>query len=615
MTQRVPALPGLPSEGRPARRQPASAHREPDGPRPHPLPHVFFRSVVDLRDGSVFAQEASVHDVTVLATRQTMSPLEAEATEPTLPHVDRRSTEIVLARWAELPDARRILINMSADAFVDAMRKDSQGWLMQALAALDIAADRLLIEITGPGRPWDSVVLNDAVKALRAAGGRLSLGDEGAGHASFRSWCELEPDYVRIGKQWITDVAVDPRKRTIVRGICEVAAEFGTQLIAEGIDANADLQVVLSLGIPYGQGEHVVRKAHSRNITSPPAGRARDLEAGADLASVDSGWRRPAALQNFALIQAPVLTWRTTNDEVAAMFQGSPQLHALAVVEDARPVALIPRQQFMDQYARLYFREVHGRKACLDSANPAPCVIERDASIEALASVLTSSDQRYLSEGFIVTEKGRYVGLGTGDQLVRVVTETRLEAARHANPLTFLPGNIPVSLHIDRLLAAGVAFVACHADLDNFKPFNDRYGFARGDEMIRLTARLILSHCDSHRDFVGHLGGDDFVIVFQSVDWQARCEAIIQIFQKEACALLDEDARIAGGFDAQDRHGVRRFFPCTTISMGAVVAAPGIYQRAEEVAMDAATAKHDAKLSPSGIAVCFAGAGDVARVR
>lgn len=607
MTQRPPALP---AEGRLARRPPAHAHDKRDGgAHPQQLTQALFRSVADLRDGSVFAHEASVHQISAFATHPSMPLLEANTTESPLPQVDRRATEIVLERWSALPEARRVLVNMSADAFVDSMRKDLQGWLMQALATLDISADRLIIEITGPGRPWDGAVLSDAVTMFRAAGGRLSLGDEGVGHASFRSWYELEPDYVRIGKQWIAGIAIDPRKRTIVRGICEVAAEFDTQLIAEGVDAHADLQVVLRLGIPYGQGQQVAQKADRRSITSSPTGRASDHEVGAALVSVDSGWRRPAALQNFAVIQAPVLTRRTTHDEVAVMFQRHPELHALAVVEDTRPVGLIPRQQFMDQYARLYFREVHGRKACLDSANPTPCVIERDAPIETLAGVLTSSDQRYLSEGFIVTDNSQYVGLGTGDQLVRVVTETRLEAARHANPLTFLPGNIPVSLHIDRLIAGGVAFVACHADLDNFKPFNDQYGFSRGDEMIRLTARLILAHCDSQRDFVGHLGGDDFVIIFQSLDWQARCEAIIANFQEEACALLDEDARIAGGFEAQDRHGVQRFFPCTTISIGAVVAPPGIYQRAEEVAADAATAKHDAKLSPSGIAVCFATAG------
>jgi hypothetical protein len=84
----------------------------------------------------------------------------------------------------------------------------------------------------------------------------------------------------------------------------------------------------------------------------------------------------------------------------------------------------------MDHYATLYFREVFGKKSCMQYANPAPRLIERNHDIDELIGILTSQDQRYLSDGFIVTENGRYIGLGTGDQLVRSVTELRLEAAR-----------------------------------------------------------------------------------------------------------------------------------------------------------------------------------------
>ena len=118
-------------------------------------------------------------------------------------------------------------------------------------------------------------------------------------------------------------------------------------------------------------------------------------------------------------------------------------------------------------------------------------------------------------DGFIVTENGPYVGLGTGDQLVRSVTEARIEAARHANPLTFLPGNISISQHIERLLKKQVHFVACYADLNHFKPYNGYYGYWRGDEMIRLMARLAMEQCDTQRDFLGHVGGTG----------QARCQA------------------------------------------------------------------------------------------
>jgi diguanylate cyclase (GGDEF)-like protein len=160
-----------------------------------------------------------------------------------------------------------------------------------------------------------------------------------------------------------------------------------------------------------------------------------------------------------------------------------------------------------------------------------------------LMGILTSQDQRYLSDGYIVTDNGRYIGLGTGDQLVRAVTETRIEAARHANPLTFLPGNIPISLHMQRLLDNGTEFVACYADLNHFKPFNDHYGYWRGDQMIRLVARLATMHCDARRDFVGHVGGDDFMLIFQSDDWLLRCQAIADAFAHEARLLYDESAR------------------------------------------------------------------------
>jgi GGDEF domain-containing protein len=174
----------------------------------------------------------------------------------------------------------------------------------------------------------------------------------------------------------------------------------------------------------------------------------------------------------------------------------------------------------------------------------------------------------------VVTDNGRYVGLGAGEQLVRVVTEARIEAARHGNPLTFLPGNIPITEHIARLLRSGGSFVACYCDLNDFKPFNDHYGYWRGDEMIRLVARTLVSQCDPRRDFIGHVGGDDFVVLFQSDDWHARCTRIVSVFNAGSQRLCDEQALERGGIDSEDRHGVARFFPYTTLSIGAVPISP-----------------------------------------
>jgi diguanylate cyclase (GGDEF)-like protein len=169
--------------------------------------------------------------------------------------------------------------------------------------------------------------------------------------------------------------------------------------------------------------------------------------------------------------------------------------------------------------------------------------------------------------------------------------------------LTFLPGNIPISEHIGRLLDSGGQFVACYGDLNDFKPYNDHYGYWRGDEMIRLVARTLVSHCDPRRDFVGHVGGDDFVVLFQSNDWMDRCEKVIAVFNANARNLFDEAALSRGGIEAEDRHGVRRFFAFTTLSIGAVPVTPGTFRRPEDVATAAAAAKHKAKISSQGLIV------------
>jgi len=152
-------------------------------------------------------------------------------------------------------------------------------------------------------------------------------------------------------------------------------------------------------------------------------------------------------LRGVDIAMAPALTPRSSNDDAAQLFHSKPELHAIAVVDVQRPVAIIGRAQFLNEYTKPYYRELWGKKSCMKNANDRPRLIERDHNVDELLGILTSEDQRYLTEGFIVVNNGRYVGLGTGDQLVRSVTEVRIEAARHANPLTFLPGNIPISQH------------------------------------------------------------------------------------------------------------------------------------------------------------------------
>src|SRR5262249_46978925 len=145
---------------------------------------------------------------------------------------------------------------------------------------------------------------------------------------------------------------------------------------------------------------------------------------------------------------------------------------------------------FIELFVRPYYRELHGRKPCTMYMEPQPLVVDRKVTIQQLSQLLVESDQRHLSQGFIIIDDGRYAGFGTSGDLIREVTRLQMEAARYANPLTMLPGNVPINEHIERLLDAKVGFTAAYCDLNHFKAFNDAYGYSMGDEMIKLTANV-----------------------------------------------------------------------------------------------------------------------------
>lgn len=560
-----------------------------------------FQPLADLREGSVYAHEALIRGPQGSPLHMPDQLLAFAERERILLDFELVCVFTALEQWGRQMAAGRLFVNISADALVHGVARVGAHRLGDAVRGLGLSARMLVLEITEHERVTDMPQLRQAIKAVHACGARLALDDFGDGRSSLRLWSEVKPDFVKIDKYFIRDISEHPENLQMLQAIKGIADVFGTTLIAEGIETADDLRALRDLDIPYGQGWLLGRPSPiAQPAVMDTALKVMQDRRVAVLPHLGQT-ARPGILRSLLVVQAPTASPATSNDAVAAMFHEHTDLHALAVVDGTRPVALINRQQFMNHYATLYFREVHGRKPCLAFANPAPRVVELDCDVDQLVGILTSQDQRYLNDGYIVTDNGRYLGLGTGDQLVRAVTETRIEAARHANPLTFLPGNIPISLHIQRLLDSGTEFVACYADLNNFKPFNDHYGYWRGDQMIRLVARLATAHCDARRDFVGHVGGDDFMLIFQSSNWLQRCKNIVDEFAREAVTLFDDSARLAGGIHAEDRHGVQRFFPCTTLAIGAVRIMPGRFRHAEEVANLAAVAKHEAKQASTGV--------------
>lgn len=172
---------------------------------------------------------------------------------------------------------------------------------------------------------------------------------------------------------------------------------------------------------------------------------------------------------------------------------------------------------------------------------------------------------------------------------------------RRISPLTGLPGNVQIQTEMKKRLLNKETFAILYFDLDNFKAYNDVYGFSNGDEIIKFTARTISKHVHQIQDsdnFIGHIGGDDFVAIIGQTDYDKVCQEIIQEFDKYAVDFYNEDDVERGYVEVANRRGIIEQFPLTTISIAVLEVDSKIYKTTLEIGEVAGQIKHQAKRVP-----------------
>ena len=177
-----------------------------------------------------------------------------------------------------------------------------------------------------------------------------------------------------------------------------------------------------------------------------------------------------------------------------------------------------------------------------------------------------------------------------------------LSINRTISPLTGLPGNVQIHAELKKRISNKGEFSVLYLDLDNFKAYNDVYGFLKGDEIIKFTARTISKHVHngtSTNCFVGHIGGDDFVaIVDGNEDYESICQNIIIEFDTKVLDYFNEVDRERGYVEVPNRRNIIEQFPLTSISVGVVVAYNGRFKNTLEIGEVGAQVKHLAKMTP-----------------
>ncbi len=548
---------------------------------------VIFQPLIDLANSNIVGYEGQIRGPSDDLLHSPVRLYRLAKQSGKLLDLENLCHQLIVDSFVEQKLQGILFLRLNVDVFLEHKFKEIQA--IQTVEKAGIDPQRVVITLC-VHESYDASNHNFLLKIISRyteLGYKVALEDHGEIFSMLQSQPEIYPSCVKINRYLIQDIDKDPIKVQLIKSLLEKAGSSGFITLAEGIETRGELLLARELGISLGQGCFIARPSKNPSRVTP-------REVSNILIAHDRKSSRPHNSIDGILEKAPSFSLEKNNEQVFQVFEKNPQLSVVAVTNNKVPIGLINRSVFINRYARPYQRELYGKKSCSTFMDPEPLIVDRNISIQAL-SCLLAEDQRHVSLGFIFTENGHYLGVGTSQNLIHEITEMQIQSARYANPLTGLPGNAPIDDQIDKLLANEEPFCVCYFDLDNFKPFNDVYGFSMGDALIQMTAKVISEQCDPEIDFVGHIGGDDFIALFHSPDWEARCRTMLEKFGMDVMSFFNPLDVDRGGYVTENRRGEKEFHNLTTLSVGAVPVKPKVFKSHRDIAVVAAESKKMAK--------------------
>lgn len=553
--------------------------------------HSLFQPIVSLSERRILGYEALTRGPSNSSLHSPIPLFAVARQNGRLNELELISRQNACRCFSEQQLPGKLFLNVSPESLLEANHQP--GRTLQLLQTYGIQPSQVVIELTEQAPIEDFSLLDKALHHYRAMGFSIALDDLGAGYSSLRMWSELRPDYVKIDRHFIDGIDQDAVKREFVGSILQMAKASRAQVIAEGIERPEELSVLAEMGVDLLQGYLLCRPQEK-----PPT-EAQSILPRLQLptpALIDEGRN----LSDLLITQTAVYAEQTIG-EVLEAFRAQANLNSLVVLNpEQQPIGIVHRHSLTEALLKPFATDLLARKPISRLMNHDFLCVELEQSLQQVSRLLTSRARQRIEEDFVITRKGRYHGLGRVIDVLKLITELKIQQARYANPLTLLPGNVPIQQCLSRLLEQEREAVICYVDIDNFKPFNDIYGYAKGDEVLLCLAQCLGERVDASRDFVGHIGGDDFMLVLGSEDWRKRLNFLLEDFQSQCRRFYRAEHLAAGCFTAHNRKGQREDFGLLSLSLGVVhLRAPACAQLdADQLAGLASDAKRHAKAVP-----------------
>ncbi|MBI5592684.1 MAG: EAL domain-containing protein [Deltaproteobacteria bacterium] len=526
-----------------------------------------FQPIVNIHSGVCYGYEALLRNHEAAGFSSINELFDTAYNDQVLHAVDLYLREKAITKFTQLEWKNQVKLFFNLDNRVLSSADYKPGNTLNQLKFSNLTQDAFCFEISERHELSHNQAVSDVLNNYRSQGFKIAVDDCGAGFAGLKLLYYIRPDFVKIDRFFIQDITDDLNKRIFVASMVNLAHILGSVVIAEGVETKKEYYSCRNIGCDLIQGYLVQR----------PTVDIGQLQFRYDhimALSEEEQRKDKSGDKNLIDMQMeyidPVLSCSNVFDVFEKFKTRQHHTFFPVVNNNNEPLGIISDKSFKDYTFSRFGSQLLQNPSIGKSLNRFITrfpITDIHTPVEKILEIYTQNEN---IEGIIIVDNLKYKGFLNARSLLKVLNEKNLAIARDQNPLTKLPGNTLIHKYVsEAMLETGIPHYLVYFDFDNFKPYNDTYGFRQGDRVIMLFSEILKSRAQNLYGFAGHIGGDDFFMGVKDMELKkvyAKVQKLVKRFKNDVSSFYDSEAIEKGCIMARDREGRKVCFPLLTVS-------------------------------------------------
>lgn len=557
---------------------------------------TLFQPIISLKNGEVIGYESLSRGPKNSNFYSPLSLIKIAEEENKLWELELLFRKKAIEKAYSLDKNKLLFINVDPNIIKNS--KFEKEFTSCYLEKYNISPQSIIFEITERTAIEDYKKFSSILKNYTDKGYRIAIDDTGSGYSGLKTILEIKPNYIKLDIDLIKNINKDSFKQDIVKSLVSLSESTNIKLIAEGIELQEELECLVKLGVHAGQGYFLQRPVgafldiseHVKNII------LKFNQLSHDIFKYSSEYHYIGSIME----SIPAFNSLTCCKEIQEHLDNT-DYEGICIVEDNFPIGLVMKNNLFSIFAKQYGYSLYSKKPVSNIMDESPLIVDYYTPINVVSELAMERKKENIYDNIIVTQGSKYCGILSIKKLLNYTITFEKNYARELNPLTSLPGNVIIK----RVLSDSISYInksSCvlYFDLNNFKVYNDVYGFQNGDKVIKLIGEIINYTVKSMfplNSFVGHIGGDDFICVIDAPyeDCAYICKKIILQFDEQVMNFFSEIDKSNKFIESLDRSGILSKFPLTSLSISGIYGNLSFFQNSDILAKYASNLKKQVK--------------------